>query len=343
MTDWASTYSSEFQVYRVNQDTWDDSEYVENIQSLSLSRDATDDVPLLETASMEIEGADASEWAWYRIYMIASQGGSEKIPIATLLFERGASHTEKGVPVWTFTGNSVLKPVADRQNDRGDFASAGCNGADFVADVIRSCVPRSMPVSTDGSFTINDDIVFDLDVSRLEIVWKVLDAANWCMRIDGRGAITIGPKPSIPDLLLDRANASLLLPGVDRTLDLRGVPNKYIVISDDKRAVATNEDPDRIASYQRRGRWIETVDTSPILIDGEDLQAYAERKLDEMSTVTREYQYTRDFWPNVVPFSLVRGTLSEVGLEGDLRVLSQSCTFGKGIIFNETSGIEVMV
>ena len=343
MTDWTTTYSSEFQVYKVDQNTWDDSEYVEGVQSLSLSRDATDDVPLLETASMEIEIPNPSEWSWYRIYMIAAQSGKEKIPIATLLFERGDSHREKSAPVYTFTGNSVLKPVADRIFDRGGYAPAGCDGAKFVADIIRKCLPISVSVETNGSFIISDDIVFDLDVKCLEVVWRVLDAANWCIRISGRGDILIGPKPDTPDLILDQAHASLLVPGIDKVLDLRGVPNKYIAVSDRERAVATNEDPNLLGSYQSRGRWIEYIDTSPILIDGEDLQAYAERKLEEMSTVVQEFRYTRDFWPDVVPFSLVRASLVNQGIEGDLRVLSHSCTFGKGIVFNETSGIEVRV
>ena len=343
MTDWISTYSSEFQVYSVNQDTWDDMDLIEDVQSISLSRDATDDVPLLETGSMERESSNPDEWSWYRIYMIASQGGRDKIPIATLLFERGSSHMEKAVPVYTFTGNSVLKPVADRLYDRGDYAPAGCDGAQFVADIIRRCVPLSVPINVNGSFTINEDVVFDLDVFSLEVVWKILDAANWCIRIDGRGGITIEPKPSVPDLVLNQASASLLVPGIDKTLDLRGVPNRYIAVSDRDRAEARNEDPDLMGSYQRRGRWIEYMDTSPILIDGEDLQAYAERKLEEVSTVTQEFQYTRDFYPNVVPFSLVRATLADQGLEGDLRVLSHSCSFSKGIVFDETSGIEVRV
>ena len=88
---------------------------------------------------------------------------------------------------------------------------------------------------------------------------------------------------------------------------------------------------------------VEEYDSNPVKINGESLQLYAERKLDEMSTVMREFSYTREFWPNIVPFSLVEATLSENGISGSLRVMSQTLNCGKGITVNEKVGQEVLV
>ena len=67
------------------------------------------------------------------------------------------------------------------------------------------------------------------------------------------------------------------------------------------------------------------------------------RMLAEASTVVREYSYSREWWPEVMPYSLVRATLSEHGIQGDLRVVKQDLTCGKGVTVSETAWQEVRV
>ena len=107
-------------------------------------------------------------------------------------------------------------------------------------------------------------------------------------------------------------------------------------------AVATNDDPASSVSRAARGRWVDKVDTSPVLVNGESLEMYAERKLVEESTVLRRYSYEREYWPGVTPHSIVRASLPANGVEGDLRVISQSLECGKGVKVAETAGLEVL-
>jgi hypothetical protein len=65
--------------------------------------------------------------------------------------------------------------------------------------------------------------------------------------------------------------------------------------------------------------------------------------LAEKSTIVREFGYTREWWPDVMPHSLVRATLSEHGIQGDLRVMKQDLTCGKGVTVQETAWQEVRV
>jgi hypothetical protein len=74
-------------------------------------------------------------------------------------------------------------------------------------------------------------------------------------------------------------------------------------------------------------------------VNGESLKTYAERKLEELSTVTKTYSYTREWWPDVFPYSMVRGSIPSYGFIQDMRVLSQSFQFGKGLSVSETAGI----
>ena len=338
--DWTGGYSAGWDVFTVDQETWADSGIVPNVMSVGISRDGTDSVPLLETGTMETDSAGPFDWSWCRIYMVASQNGSEREAMATLLFERGSTHTEAQSPTCSLTGYSVLKPAADRKLARGMFAAAGIDGAAYAARLLRECTPA--PVIVEGSFTLVDDLVFDLGASYLDAAWQLVNAAGWCMQIDGYGRVYIRQKPDEPELELDRAHASLLIPGVDMTLDISDVPNRYIAVEDRQTAVAENDDPARIASHASRGRWVDFVDASPVRVDGEPLQRYAERKLSEKSIVLRSFKYSREYWPGVVPFSVVRGTLPDHGIEGTLRVLKQRLSCGEGVTIDEESAEEVL-
>lgn len=341
MTDWLGGYSAVWEVRKVNRDTWEDGDLLPLVRSVSIDKSSDGTAPTIESGTMTLDGNGSFDAGWYRISMIAEQSGRERVPIATLLFERASSRTEKSNVELECGGRSVLQPVADIKMPMGSYASAGIDGASFAARLVRSCTPA--PVSVEGSFTLVDDYVFDPGCTNLEAAWTVLNAANWCMQISGSGSIIIHAKPTEPSLELSRSNAGLLIPGVDDDFNIVDVPNRYYAVNDDDVAVATNEDISSAASYPARGRWVDVVDTSPALIDGENLDMYARRKLAEESIVLRKFSYDREWWPDVVPNSVVRATLSNEGVEGNLRVISQSIECGKGAKVSEVAGMEVRV
>jgi len=338
MTDWLGGYSAGWEVQRVDPSTWGDAGALEGVRSVSIDRDCTGDVPLLETGEMALVGS--LESAWYRIYMVAEQDSIERIAMATLLFERISARTQRGACEVKARGRSTLQPAADRRMPRGAYAPASCDGAAYVAGILRECTPA--PVSVDGSFTLVDDVVFDVGCTYLEAAWTVLNAAGWCMQIDGLGRITVMAKPTDPALALDDANAGLLLPGVDDDFSIVDVPNRYYAVDDGEVAVAENTDEGSMLGYPQRGRWVDKVDTSPVLVDGESLEMYARRKLAEESTITRTFTYEREYWPNVFPFSVVHAMQAANGIEGDLRVMTQNIECGRGVKVTEKSGMEVM-
>ena len=341
MADWLNGYTAQWDIYSVNPDTWVPEDRIASVQDVSVTRNGTDSVPLLETATLTIDSSSLFEWAWCQISMRVDQGSKERIPIATVLCEATSFKSQYQSDIATIRGRSVLQPAVDRKLLKGSFVAAGANGAAYCETLLKECTPA--PIVVEGEFTLVDDYTFDPGSNYLTAVWKLLDSAGWCIQIAGDGTIYIRKKPSEPDLILNQANAGLLVPGVDRSLDLSEIPNKYIATDGYETAVATNEDPDRMTSYQRRGRWIEEYDQNPVKVNGESLQLYAQRRLDEMSTVMREFSYTREFWPGVVPFSLVEASLDKHGISGSLRVMSQTLNCGKGITVSEKAGQEVFV
>lgn len=329
-------YTAEWAVERVNVDTWADAGRLGGVLSVSVSRDCTDDVPLLETGEMELDG-EAFEWSWCRVYMIAD--GAEKRAMATLLFENTSRTHSHGSTTVKARGRSVLQPAADRKMVRGSYAAKGTDGAARAGRLIADCTPA--PVVVEGSFTLSADYVFDLGSTYLMAAWRLLDAGGWCIQVDGDGTIHVRPLPGEPCLELSRTNAGLLLPGIDDEFDLSEVPNRYYAVDDDEVAVAVNDDEGSIVSHASRRRWVDVVDEAPTLVDGETLEAYAKRKLAEASVVTREYTYSREWADDVQPFGLVRATLASNGVEGDLRVMRQTLRCGNGVVVEETAGKEV--
>ena len=89
MTDWLGGYSSTWEVRTVNTATWEDGAALPGVRSVTVEKSGEGDSPTIESATMTLDTPDgAFESGWYRISMIAAQGGRERVPIATLMFER---------------------------------------------------------------------------------------------------------------------------------------------------------------------------------------------------------------------------------------------------------------
>ena len=339
--DFSLGYSSSFSLRRVDQATWASGPSYVPVISASVELDATDEYPLLQAGSCEVtlDVADSFEEGFYRIEMTVEQDGvRELVPIATLLMSSGDSSVDHVTQTASVTGYSVLKPAADRLMLTGTYAPKGCDGAQYTAALLRECTPA--PISVEGSFTLDEHAVFGPGVSYLQAAWTVLKAADWCMRVLGDGSIHISPKPSQASFLLDVEGRHHLMPGAQMTYDLSEVPNRYFAIDGDDVGIAVNEQPGSRTSVSARGRYVDFIDDAPVKIGGETMTNYAKRKLEEMSTVTREWNYTREYISDLVPFDLVAGSTPEFGMSGAFRVLKQSIDCGKGVTVSETLGQE---
>lgn len=339
--DFARAYSSSFALRRVDPSTWTSGEAVDGLLSVSVERDCTDDIPLLETGSAEVDMGvwDEFEEGWYRIEMLAEQAGVvERHALATLLMSSSQSSVDRSRQTAKLEGSSVLKPAADRLMLVGTYAPKGCDGASYAASLLRECTPA--PVAVEGSFTLDEHAVFGVGVSYLQAAWTVLKAADWCMQVRGDGTVVVREKPSEASMTLDLEGRSLMLPGAEKTADLSEIPNRYFAVSGDEVGQAVNDQDGSRTSISARGRYVDYIDDSPVKVGGETMTAYAKRKLEEMSTVTREWSYTREHVPDLVPFDLVAGSVPEFGMSGAFRVLKQSIGCGKGVTVSETLGQE---
>ncbi len=332
--DWSKSYSATWRIFRVNRNTWADATKLADVDEVSISRTA--DGELLESGSLKLSGDFEPDY--YRIVMTAVQGDEvQRVDVATLLFMESGGDIDYGRTVHDVDGFSVLYPASKTVMVDGEYAPAGVDGAQYAAGLLSATI--NAPVEVEGSFTLNEYIVHEIGSTVLEAVWAVLNAGNFVMQIDGRGEVHIVPKPTVPSLIIDNSNARLLSNGVSFTADTSEIPNRYIVVEDNLITMATNSDPNSSVSTVARGYNVDEVDTSPTPINGETLSAYADRKLHEMSIQKDERTYTREYAPDVNLYSVVKASID--GLEGNLRVESQSITCDNGIIVEEMASKEI--
>ena len=339
--DWTRGYSvAAWRLFSVNRQTWADDAEVGGLVSASVNADSTDELVQRATLSVDVDVGRTLAPGYYRLAMTAEQGGeTERVDVATVLCEAVGDAIDRGVSTLDVTGLSILYPASVQTLAAGSYVPMGVDGPSYVADMLRATI--NAPVEVIGSFTVDRHVVFSEQTSVLTAVRTVLDAGGFALTIDGRGTVTIAPKATTVALVLDNASARLLHPSISRRLDYSGVPNVYKVTYNGESAQATNDDGDSLTSTVTRG-WVSKVeDTDPILVGGETLQSYADRMLEEKSTVSNTRTYTREWWPNVMVGSLVHGTIASVGIDGIFRVDSQQLACGKGITVQEQSSREV--
>lgn len=334
--DWTKSYTSTWRVFKVNTRTWADGEMISRVDSASISRTA--DGRLLESGSLTLTGTFES--GYYRIAMTAEQGGEiERVDVATLYFEVENEEVDFGRTVSDVDGSSVLYPADTTSIITGEYAPAGVDGAQYAAQLLRSAI--AAPVEVEGSFTLNDHIVFELGESVIDAVWAVLDAGGFVIQINGRGVVQIMPKPTEPTLTIDHSSMRMLSNGIKSSAKTGDIPNRYIAIDEDIVATAVNDDPTSVVSTASRGFYVDVVDTSPTPVNGKTYEEYAHDRLKELSILYDERTYVREYAPDVYIYSLVRASIN--GLQGDMRVLSQSIECGNGITVNEKSAREIQL
>lgn len=334
MTDFSRPYASSWKVYSVNRRTWADDVEVPGFTSASISRTADG---CMESGSFDLHSDETPKPGYYRLVLYATQDGTtERHDIATLYC--ALSRREMGSNRLSMVGMSVLWQASVRSVDVGAYIPMG-RGAQVVASMLADAI--SAPVEVDGDFTVSKHYVFEPAESVLDAVREVLDSAGWRIRIDGRGSVLISKIPDAEPHEFGTLGGGVLIGAAGLEFDALSVPNRYRATDGQTIAVAVNDDEASETSIRRRGfiRDIDGgIDTSPVLIDGESLSAYAQRKLMESRVARMPVSYDREYADGLLPNDLV--SLEPYGISDMARVASQSIKCDKGIVVSETANIE---
>lgn len=345
--DWTRGYSATFRFYEVSLDTWADAGRLSGVTSATVERTDDGDAPELESSSVSIDtevGGDFAERV-LRLVMVAEQGGArERVDVCTQWYAATSGSTAMGNHARSLKGRSVLHTAACATTSLayGAYVPAGSDG---VTEVVRMLVAAGVrQVTSEGSFTLDEPYVFDRGEKVLTSAWAILKAGGYRMRIDGRGVVSVltrAESGGAAALDLSDELVRLVIPGIDDDLDMSEVHNRYIAEDGDTTAMAVNDDATSPTSVTSRGYYHDLYDTSVVRVNGESLEAYAERKLAEDSIVADARQWKREWWPDVYPGDLIRASMRSHGVQGEYRCRRQSLDCGAGIVVTERAEREV--
>lgn len=350
MPDWTKSMEQSFEYYTVEPTTLSDVKRLDTVKSASFNRDAE-----LETlGSATIDGENSIGETYIRGYLKTVQNGvTEKHPLGTVLVQTSPSSFNGKIMNVSMDSYTPLIELKEKSPPLGYTVRKGTRIMDeayrIVNENARAPVNKVEPLyvtDSDGNLvdkspTLQYDFVANTDDTWLTFVVDLIANAEYELGLDELGHILFLPKQDMASLqpvwTYDDDNSSILYPELSVNHDLYGIPNVVEVIysygSQYKEAIAVNDDPNSPTSTVSRGRRIPYRDTEPSLagyVTDEQIQAYAERLLRELSTMEYTISYTHAYCPVRVG-DCVRLNYTKAGLNNvKAKVVSQTikCTPG---------------
>ena len=340
MPDWTKSMQQSFEYYTVEPTTLADVKRLDNVKKASFSRD--DESQTLGSATIDVTNSVGE--SYIRGYLVTNQNGvTEKFPLGTVLSQTPSS---------TFNGKFLdvsmdcYTPLIELKEKRPPLGYAIRKGTRImdaaymlVRNNCRVPVNKVEPLydenGKDISPTLQDDFVANVDDTYLSFVIALIENANYKLGLDEKGNVLFLPKQDLESLqpvwTFNDDENSIFCPEITVDHDLYGIPNIVEIIysygSDCKEAIAKNEDPNSPTSIQSRGREIPFRVTDPSLrgyVTQGQLDAYAERVLKELSTLSYTVSFTHAYCPVRVG-DCVRLNYTRAGINGiKAKIISQN-------------------
>ena len=332
MPDWTQSMQQSFEYYTVEPTTLADLKRLDNVKKASFSRNS--DSETLGSATIDVTNSFGE--SYIRGYLKTIQNGvTEKFPLGTVLSQTPSSSFNGKVMDVSMDCYTPLIELKEKPMPLGYTVRKGTVIMDAAYMLVReNCrVPVNKPEGI--SMTLQSDFVADTNDTVLSFVIELIANAKYELGLGERGEILFLPKQDLESLqpvwTFDDSNSSILLPEITVNHDLYGIPNVVEVVysygGDCKQAIAVKDDRNSPTSTISRGRKIPHRDTDPSLrgyVTQEQIQAYAEQLLRELSTLEYTVSYTHAYCPVRIG-DCVRLNYTRAGITGiKAKVISQN-------------------
>ena len=331
MTNWLSTMQQTFEYYIVDPGTWRDVKKVDNVLSSTINRDLYAET--LGSATISI--AESLGECYIRIYLITIQNGvKEKHPLGTFLIQTPSYSFDGKIKNVDMDAYTPLLELKENPPPLGYSILKEENILDSAYRIVREQV-RAPVVRTSSDDKLFTNFVANTDDTWISFVYDLLANAKYSLYLDEMGRVLFTPEQDTASLqpvwTFDDSNSSILYPTLDIDHDLYGIPNVVEVIFSNGASYyygrAVNDDPASPISTVNRGREITHRVTDPSLMGDpteEQIQAYAEQLLRELSSLEYTISYTHGYCPVRIG-DCVRLNYSRAGIRGiKAKVISQS-------------------
>jgi hypothetical protein len=338
-----------YEYYEVDPDTWRDKRKINVVTSCSITRDL--EAETLGSASIDV--TDLVGECYIRVYLITIQNGvREKHPLATVLVQTPSSTFDGKVRTVTMDAYTPLLELKEKQPPIGYSLPKGediLNSAyRLVRENARAPVIEAKCNDENYAYLLNAFVADPSDTWTVFVTDLIANAKHMLM-LDEMGRILFAPKQDTESLqpvwTYNDDNSSILLPEITMNHDLYGIPNVVEVVctngNEQYYAKVINDDPNSPTSTVNRGREIMYRETNPDLIGSDptanQIQAYAESLLKEMSTVEYTVTYTHGYCPVRIG-DCVRLNYTRAGMDNiNAKVISQTINCDTGCTVTETA------
>ena len=310
MADWLSSMQRTYEYYIVDPGTWKDIRKIDNIKTSTIVRDSS--VETLGSATLNMINTFGE--CYVRIYLVTIQNGlTERFPLATVLVQTPSTSFNGKTTTVTVDAYTPLLELKENPPPIGYSRLKGENIMQAAYEITRENV-RAPVVKPDCSETLADDFVSNTSDTWITFTEDLIMKAKHEFALDDMGRILFAPKQEVTSLqpvwTYTDDNSSILHADITMDHDLYGIPNVVEVVyssqggagggEDMLFSTVVNDDPNSPTSTVSRGRQIVYRDTNPALSGNpfqSDLDEYARRLLEELSTVEYKISYTHGYCP----------------------------------------------
>ena len=342
--DWSESMEQSFEYYEVDPNTWKDIKKIENVKSCSIDRDESSDT--LGSASISI--VDTLGETYIRAYLLIRQNGNNfRVTLGTFLVQTPSSDFDGKNRNVTMDCYTPLLELKENPPPLGYTLMKGENIMKRAYEICReNC--RAPVVETKLEKVLEANFVSNTDDTWLVFLQDLLAQAKYKFYLDEEGKILFAPIQKLEQLkpvwTFNDDNSSILYPDINLEHDLYGIPNVVEVVCSTGTEMYTarivNDDPNSPTSTVNRGREILYRETSPN-IQGipsiEQINEYAERLLEELSSVEYQVSYKHGYCPvrvgDCVRLNYERADLKDV----KAKVISQSINCETSCSVDETA------
>lgn len=305
MADWLSSMQQVFEYYVVDPATWKEYRMLDNVKSCSITRDA--EAETLGSATIDVTNSVGE--CYIRVYLVTVQNGvKERHPLGTFLVQTPSSSFDGKMQNVAMDAYTPLLELKESQPPLGYSILKNGNIMDIAYRLVREHA-RAPVVEAVSSTTLYYDFVADPNSDTwLSFLTDLIANAKYTFSLDEMGRILFSPKQDTASLqpvwTYNDDNSSILYPELNMDHDLYGIPNVVEVIysngHDSYYAKVVNDDDNSPISTVNRGREIVHRVTDPDIIGDptqNQIQAYAEGLLREMSSLEYTVTYTHAYCP----------------------------------------------
>ena len=299
-----------FEYFEVDPGTWKDKAQISNIRKCKIIRDLSDET--LGSAQITCEG-DLTD-KYIRIYLVTEQDGiKEKTALGTYIFETPSTSFDGRVRSTDQDGYTPLIELKEKLPQIG-FTISKDENIVKNAYLLASEYMRAPVTWGESDKVLTDSFTAESDDTWLYFITDLLANASYHFGLEADGSVTLEPDQEADSLspiwTYSDDNSSILLPDVEVSRDLYGVPNVVeVVYSPDGVAsifsTIKNDDASSSVSTVSRGREIVYRDTDPSIsgadasttLNQADIDDYARNLLKNLSSVEYTVSYKHGYCP----------------------------------------------